>query len=53
MENNKPAAIVRVHRPDLTPEEREKRMELIRRAAVNLVLATERARRQKDMSSAG
>lgn len=53
MEETKPKAIVRVHRPDLTPEEREKRMELIRRAAVNLVLATERARRQKDISSAG
>lgn len=39
MENAKSAAIVRVHRPTLTPEEREKRMNEIKRAAVNVLLA--------------
>lgn len=45
MENKpdtKPAAIVRVHRPNLTPEERAKRMEEICRAAVRVILAAER-----------
>jgi hypothetical protein len=37
---NKPTAIVRVHRPDLTPEEMAKRMEQIKRAAANLIVAT-------------
>ena len=32
-----PDAIVRVHIPDLAPEEREKRMREIRRAAENLL----------------
>lgn len=36
---NKPAAIVRVHRPDLTPEERAKRMKQIEKAATNLIVA--------------
>lgn len=53
MENNKPAAIVRVHCPELTPEEREKRMKRIHRAAADLVLATERAPRHREMFSAG
>lgn len=40
MENNQnPTAIVRIHRPTLTPEERAKRMEAIKQAAVRLVLA--------------
>lgn len=40
MENKTtPAAIVRVHRPDLTPEERAKRMERIEQAAADLILA--------------
>ena len=47
MDNSKPAAIVRVHRPDLTPEERARRMEQIRKAAVDLILATERNKRAK------
>lgn len=34
-----PAAIVRIHRPDLTPEERAERMERIKQAAANLVMA--------------
>ena len=39
MENKTPPIIVRVHRPDLTPEERVKRMECIKQAAANLILA--------------
>lgn len=40
MKNSKnPPAIVRIHRPDLAPEERNKRMEAIKQAAVNLILA--------------
>ena len=42
MDNQKPAAIVRVHRPSLTPEEREKRLEQIRKAAIAVILAAER-----------
>jgi hypothetical protein len=39
MERTTPPAVVRVHRPDLTPEERAKRMERIKQAAANLILA--------------
>lgn len=40
MKNNPtPTAIVRIHRPTLTPEEREKRMKAIKQATVRLVLA--------------
>ena len=39
--------IVRIHRPDLTPEERAHRMDAIKKAAVNLVIATEAAKRKK------
>lgn len=35
-----PTAIVRVHRPELTAEERARRMEAIKKAAANLVKAT-------------
>lgn len=34
--------IVRVHRPELTPEERARRMEQIKLAAAKLVAATNR-----------
>lgn len=37
-------AIVTIQRPELTPEERAKRMEEIKRAAVRLVLETEKAK---------
>lgn len=37
-----------IHRPDLTAEERAKRMEEIKQAAVRLVLETEKAKRQKN-----
>lgn len=40
-------AIIHIIRPDLTPEERAKRMEAIKKAAVDLVVATERAKAQK------
>jgi ribosome recycling factor len=36
-----PTAIVRVHRPELTDEQRKKQLKLIEKAAVNLVLSTE------------
>ena len=36
--------IIRVTRPQLTPEEREKRMKAIKKAAVELVLAAERVK---------
>lgn len=36
----KPNAIVRIYHPDITPEERARRMELIRRAAADLVRDT-------------
>lgn len=35
----KPAVIVTVHRPELTPEERAKRMEEIKKAATALIMA--------------
>lgn len=40
-------AIVTVHRPELTAEERAKRMEEIKQAAVRLVLETEKAKLRK------
>lgn len=39
--------IVRVHRPNLTPEEYAKRLEGIKRAAENLVMATQRQKQTK------
>lgn len=37
---NKTNCIVRVHRPELTPQEYERRMAQIKRAAVDLLTAT-------------
>ena len=34
--------IIKVHRPELTPEERARRMERIKQAAIQLIVATER-----------
>lgn len=34
--------IIKVHRPELTTEERAKRMEQIKQAAIQLIVATER-----------
>ena len=42
--------IVRVYRPILTEEERERRMEAIKKAAVDLVIAAERAKQNKSRS---
>lgn len=38
--------IITVRRPELTPEERAKRMEAIKQAAVKLVLETEKQKRK-------
>ena len=40
-------AIVRVHRPELTAEERERRMEQIKQAATRLVVAAAQVRKEK------
>lgn len=37
---NKPRIIVTVHRPDLTPEERDRRMGEIKKAATALIIAS-------------
>ena len=42
--------IVRIHRPELTPEERAHRLEAIRKAAANLVKATTAAKQGKEAS---
>lgn len=39
--------IVTITRPQLTAEEREKRLEAVKQAAVRLVLATERQKKGK------
>ena len=46
--SEKPKAIIRVHRPDLTPEERAWRMKQIHDAAVRLIVNTEREKRKKE-----
>lgn len=43
-------AIIHISRPELTPEERAKRMEAIKKATVDLVVATEKARAKKSRS---
>lgn len=45
--SEKPKAIIRVHRPELTPEERAWRMKQIHDAAVRLIVNTEREKRKK------
>lgn len=42
---NKTNYIVRVHRPELTPQEYERRMARIKKAAEDLLLAAEMKRR--------
>lgn len=44
---NYPEPIIRVFRPVLTDEERARRMEQIRLAAIRLILATEQAKAAK------
>lgn len=39
--------IVRVHRPELTDAERQKRMKAIKRAATKLLMDAEEAKRKK------
>ncbi len=39
-------AIITLHRPVLTDEERARRMKAIHDAAVNLIIATERAKKK-------
>ena len=39
IKNKKPTVIVTVRRPELTPEERARRMEEIERAATDLIVA--------------
>lgn len=40
-------AIIKITRPELTAAERAKRMEAIKKAAVDLVVATEKAKAKK------
>lgn len=40
--------IVRIHRPELTPEERARRMKRIEEAAAELLIAAEIARKEKE-----
>jgi hypothetical protein len=42
---------ITVTRPELTPEERAKRMEAIKQAAVRLVLETEKIKRRKEKTA--
>lgn len=41
-----PTAVIRVHRPELTPEEKARRMKSIEEAAVRLLIAAEKLRRK-------
>lgn len=43
------SAIITIHRPELTAEERAKRMEEIKQAAMRLVLETEKAKQRKKL----
>lgn len=40
-------AIVRIHRPELSPEERAARMKSIEQAAARLIMATREAKRKE------
>ena len=42
-------AIVTIHRPTLTAEERAKRMEAIKQATINLVVATAKCKVRKEI----
>lgn len=41
------AYVIRIQRPELTPEERAKRMEAIKKATIQLVIAAEKKRSKK------
>ena len=45
---NPPQAIIRIHRPELTPEERARRMKQIHDAAVLLVIAAASSKRKEN-----
>lgn len=45
MDKKTPAAIVRIHRPELTAEEQAKRMQRVERAAAQLIVAAREARK--------
>lgn len=45
-------AVIRMHFPTLTPEEQERRMEAVRRAAANLAIANRRAEALKNQREA-
>ncbi|MBE6923664.1 MAG: hypothetical protein E7466_00290 [Ruminococcaceae bacterium] len=45
-------AIITIRRPVLTPEERARRMEGIKKAAVDMILATERNIRERERRAA-
>lgn len=40
--------VVHIHRPELTPEERAKRMEAIKKATINLIIATDKKGKKND-----
>ena len=42
-----PTIIVHVHRPEISPEERARRMEHIKKAAADLVIAAKRERKDR------
>lgn len=51
---NFPNAVVRVHRPELTPEERTRRMKAIHDASMNLLREIERKKNnEKDFKCCG
>ena len=45
-----PNAVVKVYHPILTEEERERRMERIKEAAVRLILSAEESKRKKNQN---
>ena len=45
-----PENIIRVHRPELTDEERERRMKRIKEAAARLIVAAEEVKKGKYIS---
>ena len=49
-ENTMPENIIRVHRPELTDEERERRMKRIKEAAARLIVAAEEVKKGKYIS---
>lgn len=42
-----PNAVVRVHIPDLTPDERERRMQKVKKAAADLLKSEERRKHER------